>query len=40
MNEKPSRLKENLVAFLIFLALLGLIIFTAGVNAPFIYGRF
>jgi hypothetical protein len=34
------RWRENLIAVLIFLALLGLLIFTAGSGAPFVYGRF
>ena len=37
---RVSRWRENLVAILIFLALLGLLIISAGSGAPFVYGRF
>jgi hypothetical protein len=40
MTEKPSRRLENILAVLFFLALLGLLIFSAGESAPFIYGHF
>lgn len=36
----PSQWRENLVAIVLFLFVLGLLIFTAGGNPPFIYGRF
>ena len=37
---KPSRWRENLLALLIALTVLGLVILTAGNNIPFVYGRF
>jgi hypothetical protein len=43
MNEhKPanSRWRENLMAVLIFLAVLGLLIFTASKGTPFVYRQF
>jgi len=41
-EQKPTgiRWRENLMAVLIFLALLGLLILTAGSGTPFVYGRF
>jgi hypothetical protein len=39
-SENLSRWRENVVAVLIFLALLGLIIFSAANSTPFVYGRF
>jgi hypothetical protein len=39
-KSKPSRWRENLVALLIALTIIGLLILTAGNSAPFIYGRF
>ncbi|MEP7289264.1 MAG: hypothetical protein ABI947_26225 [Chloroflexota bacterium] len=36
----PSRWRENLIALLLCLAILGLIVLSAGGGTPFVYGRF
>lgn len=39
-NQRSARWRENLVATLIFLALLGLLILSVGSGTPFVYGKF
>jgi hypothetical protein len=39
-DKNALRWRENIAAVLLFLALLGLIIFSAANSTPFVYGRF